>query len=284
LVKDAIGIFHEVDETCTRFDADSPLMRANASPHRWHHVPTTLFRAVEEAKRAHDVTGGCFDPRVLRTLVALGYDRTLAFDRGDVRVDGGFNDIQRLRRGPWQPRMRYASHEIMLGEEPIDLGGIGKGLAVRWSSAILKRVTPNFLVEAGGDCYCAGHAEDGKAWRIGVEDPESPSTPVCVLAISDRAVTTSSIRLRRWTVDGKQVHHLIDPNTGRPGGENLISVTVVGEEPARAEVWSKALFIGGRAKIAESARRRSIAALWIDDGGTLSMSPALDRYVLWTRT
>jgi thiamine biosynthesis lipoprotein len=280
----AKSVFHEIDETCTRFDDASPLMLLNRSPQRWHKVPPSLFRAIEEAKRAYDVTHGRFDPRVLRRLIALGYDRTLPFDGGEVRLDRATSERETVRLGPWRPRLRYGSGEVLLGDDPIDLGGIGKGLAVRWSSELLKAVSPDFLVEAGGDCYCAGLAEDGGPWRIGVEDPADTSEPICVLSLQDRAVTTSSIRLRHWAAAGRRVHHLIDPETGQPGGRGLVAVTVVGDDPARAEVWSKALFISGRAEIAAIAERRSIPALWIDEQGSLTTSPTMNRYIQWRRS
>jgi thiamine biosynthesis lipoprotein len=276
-------IFHSVDDTCTRFDPSSPLMLANRSPKRWHRVPEPLFRALEEAKRAHDITGGRFDPRVFSVLVALGYDKTLPFGEREVRLDHGGRGISSSKLSPWRPRFRYATSEVVLGELPVDLGGIGKGLAVRWSSQALAKATSDFLIEAGGDCYCSGYAGDGEPWRIGVEDPANRDEPICVLSFHDRAVTTSSIRLRRWAVDGRVVHHLIDPATMKPGGRGLLAVTVVGTDPARSEVWSKALFISGKNRIAELAERRSIAALWIDDAGRLTTSSAIERYVQWRR-
>ncbi|HVB06718.1 MAG TPA: FAD:protein FMN transferase [Acidimicrobiales bacterium] len=280
----ATSVFHEVDRACTRFVPTSPLMESNRSPHRWHHVPETLFRAIAEAKQAHDITGGRFDPRVLRRLVALGYTRTLPFGNGDLSVRA-----EPLRGGhaasmPWRPRLRHASLEVLLGADPIDLGGIGKGLAVRWSSEILAKSVASFLVEAGGDCYCAGLADDDEPWRIAVEDPTGNLEPIAVLSVRDRAVTTSSTRLRRWVAGSRRVHHLIDPATGEPGGRGLVAVTVVGRDPARSEVWSKALFISGRSEIAAVAHRHAIAALWIDEEGSLAMSKAMERYVQWRRT
>ena len=151
----ATDLFKEVDRTCTRFDARSALMRANTSPTRWHEVPEPLFLAIREAKRAYDETAGRFDPRVLRWLVALGYDKTLPFGTEDVRVDATA-DARFAAPDPWRPRLRDATREVVIGPEPIDLGGVGKGLAVRWASRALAAVTPDFLVEAGGDVYAAG--------------------------------------------------------------------------------------------------------------------------------
>lgn len=281
-VEDALSVFCDVDRTCTRFDAHSALMRANRSPGRWHVVPPELFSALVEAKQAHDATSGRFDPRVLCSLVALGYDRTLPFHDGDLSVDYGPTAAARPS-GPWRPRFRAGSAEVWLGREPVDLGGIGKGLAVRWASERLLRTTSDFLIEAGGDCYCAGHGADDDDWLIGIEDPNAPSEHVAVLALRDRAATTSSVRLRRWRAGGQRVHHLIDPATGRPGGKGLLSVTVVGRDPARAEVWSKALFVAGAMDIAALAQRRGIPAMWVTELGRCSWSTAMTAHLRWLR-
>lgn len=280
----ALEVFHTVERACTRFDPTSPLMRANATPARWHQAPAVLYNAIVEASIAHQRTAGRFDPRVLGDLIALGYNRTLAFSTGDVATPK-----PAARRsvgsppGPWRPRFRGGSLEILLGDA-VDLGGIGKGLAVRWSGQQLAKVTNNYLVEAGGDCYCAGVAPDGDRWRVGVEDPSGGDEPLAVLSLSDRAATTSSVRLRHWRAGDEIVHHLIDPRTGRPGGQDLVAVTVVGKDPAAAEIDSKVLFLAGRGQIARTARRRGIAALWVDEHGEINSSENMRRYVLWQRS
>ena len=257
-------------------------MRANASPHRWHRVPLKCFSAIVAAHSAYGRTNGVFDPRVLKDLERLGYDRSLPFAKGDVTVAGGASQ-GRVGLGPWRPRFRGATSEVLIGDHPIDLGGIGKGLAVAWASARLATVSPDHLIEAGGDCFCAGNSGEGQPWRIGVEDPQGAAEPVAVLALQDRACTTSSIRVRRWTAGGRSVHHILDASTGRPGGDGLLSVTVVGSDPALCEVWSKSLFLAGVAGIAAAAERRRLAALWVTTAGDLHHSRSADRYLLWQR-
>lgn len=281
-VKAALALFGRVDRTCTRFDPSSALMQLNARPRDWVGVAPECFKALVAAQHAHQQTQGRFDPRVLEALVALGYDRTLPFGREDVVLGGsvGFGRPRPAQK-PWRPRFRGATSEVRLDGSAVDLGGIGKGLAVRWASELLRPVAPDHLVEAGGDCHCSGTAPDGGDWLIGVEDPRGGSDPIAVLALRDRAVTTSSVRLRHWKAAGKEVHHLIDPRTGRPGGDGLLAVTVVGADAAMAEVWSKVLFLEGPKKIAGLAARRSLAALWVTKNGELLTSRAAERYVAW---
>ena len=281
-VESALAVFRKVEVTCTRFDPQSPLMRANGSPERWHVVPSECYAAIAAASSAYARTKGVFDPRILTDLVDLGYDGSLRFSEGDVSVN---RDIAGRRQalGPWRPRFRASTSEVLIGAHPIDLGGIGKGLAIAWASAKLASIAPDHLIEAGGDCYCAGLSGERKPWRIGIEDPRGSRDPMAVLALRDRACTTSSVRVRRWNAGGRPVHHLLDASTGRPGGDGLLSVTVVGDEPDLSEVLSKTLFLGGATRIATAAKRRGLAAVWVTTAGDLAYSKAAQRYLLWKR-
>jgi len=280
---EGLAVFGQVETECTRFDASSALMRANADPSGWVTVPPTCYQSLHEAWLAYLRTGGLFDPRVLRELLTFGYDHSLPFTAGAVVVDQPAEEdpAAGLPRGGWAPAFRPNSRQVHL-DEPVDLGGIGKGLAVRWARDRIWDACDDFLIEAGGDCYCAGHEPGGAPWGIAVEDPLGGDS-VAVLSLSDRACTTSSIRLRRWQVGGRTVHHLIDPRTGAPGGAGLLSVTVVGDDPAAAEVSSKTLFLAGVDGIAGASAATGAAALWVDEDGALAASEAMEPYVVWRK-
>ena len=184
-------------------------------------------------------------------------------------------------RTTWTPSFDRETSAVRLGPEPIDLGGIGKGLAVRWAADVLRRHAAGCLVSAGGDCMTYGTGPTGGSWLVGVEDPHGGSEPKVVLEVRDLACATSSIRIRSWHAGGRPVHHLIDPASQAPGGRGLSAVTVVGPDPAQAEVWSKALFLAGAEQIAVVADRRSLAALWIDQDGRTSNSATMGKLIGW---
>ena len=282
-LEEAREVFARVESACTRFDPDSPLMRANASPGRWHVVPQECADAVREAGRAHLETGGVFDPRVLDALLRLGYDRTLPFARGTVELAGASMAVA-AARPRWRPRTerRGDRHRIHLDGTPVDLGGIGKGLAVGWAWERLREAGDSVMVDAGGDCMFSGPGPDGDGWHVGVEDPLGGEPPLAVLVLADAGCATSSIRVRRWKLDGRTVHHLIDPRTGESGGGGLLAVTVIHPDTAWAEVWSKTLFLAGPAEIAGVAAIRDLAAVWVEADGTLRLSAAAGPLVLWT--
>ncbi len=234
-------------------------------------VGRRLAIAAHACDRAQRLTDGRFDPRVIGLLEAWGY-RGAAL--GALVPTNPVGSPERIMERVDRRRIRLA--------HPIDLGGIGKGLAVRWAADRVRRAgVTRFLLDAGGDIATGGRAPDDGPWLIGIEDPAGGEDPRAVIAVQDGAVATSSIRRLQWVVDGRPRHHLVDPATGEPADGGLVSVTVAVADPAWAEVWSKALFIAGRSGIAEVARARGLAAWWVEEDGTLSMTPTARARTVW---
>jgi thiamine biosynthesis lipoprotein len=329
-IEEALSRFRETsDLTLLNRAATGALPGATAT----HAVDGRLVRALVAARRAWRITGGRFDPRVLADLDRLGY-------RGaEVGTSDGVGEVDPSRRP--RPDREWLCADSRSGraavETPVDLGGIGKGLALRWAGHLLERTLaavaggappagaaragaatenprearPGFLLEAGGDLVGRGGAPGGGPWLIGIDDPRAGTAttePLAVIAVADGAAATSSVAVHRWRIalDGngspsssagrsagasagrsvgsspdREIHHLIDPRTGEPGGSGLLAVTVVGPDPAWAEVWSKTLFLAGRSGIADAARSRGLAAWWVDETGALAMTPAARRLTAW---
>jgi thiamine biosynthesis lipoprotein len=274
--------FAAVDEAMSRYREDSEVTELNragslAAPSR------RLVAALTAADRAGRVTGGLFDARIVGDLERLG-----SIGVPQARDDAGRLEPPR-HTAPGQDRrslLRRGGRRGMVSlVEPVDLGGIGKGLALRWAARRAATVLDGgFLLEAGGDIASRGLFGEAR-WSIGIEDPAGGAEPlaVCVLE-EDQAIATSSTRIGRWLDPaGRPVHHLIDPRTGLPGGAGLTAVSVAFPDPAWAEVWSKALFLEGAAGIAAAARRRGLAAWWVNDAGGLSMTPAARQQTSWVR-
>ena len=283
-VDEARSIIERVAATCTRFDPASALMQANGSGRRWTVLPRECFDAISAAYDAYRATDGLFDPRVLRVLTAYGYDTSLPFESRRLRLSEGSASPPARRGGrarTWKPKFDAEQLAVKVGPEPIDLGGIGKGLAVRWAASHLKGAGSSVLVEAGGDLMATGGGPDGDGWMVAVENPCGGSDPTAVLRLRDRGCATSSTRVRSWTSGDTEVHHLIDPRTRRSADVGLQSVTVVGPDPAIAEVWSKALFVVGRADIRAAADARDLAAVWVDNEGRVGVSRTMRPYISW---
>lgn len=276
-----LAMFNAVDASMSRFRDDSELTLLN------RRVPAPvpsrmLATALTIADRAWRTTHGRFDPRIVDDLERLGAPGVPQRARGTGGTSRG--------AGPLVTR-EFGSGPVVL-QSPVDLGGLGKGLALRWAAGAVGAALDGapFLIDAGGDLVSRGRPIDAagagaRGWSIGIEDPADARSPIATIELlPDQAIATSSVRIGRWsTPGGRPVHHLIDPATGEPGGDGLLAVTVAWADPAWAEVWSKALFLEGARGIAEEARRRGLAAWWVDVEGGLSMTPAARLQTTWVR-
>ena len=272
-----VAEFGAVDAALSRFREDSELTALNrlAGSGRVAIVSWRLRTMLAIVHRAGRLTDGRFDASVVDALERIG-EHGAALVGADATILRSASDSPVPLVAPGTPR----ACRVRIPDQPVDSGGIGKGLALRWAAAAAMASLPGttgLLLDAGGDIVCAGTAPTG-GWAVGVEDPIAASgdaaDPLAVYALAAGGVSTSSVAVRNWTApDGRHVHHLVDPVTREPARTGLIAVTVAGPDPAWNEVWSKALFLGGRESIGEEARRRGLAAWWVDDRGRLGMTP-----------
>ncbi len=278
--------FEVAEQAMSRFrdSSDLTLLNRAAGSGSPLEVDRRLIQALVAADRAGRLTEGRFDARVLADLERLGYHGIdLGPNAGPAADPGAGRASERSHR--WLCANSRASTVAI--DRPVDLGGIGKGLTLRWAWRLMERSDVladggGALLDAGGDLVAGGAAPQGGPWIIDVEDPTGGPLPVAVVTVSDGAVATSSVMVNHWTaIDGRQVHHLVDPRTGEPGGAGLLSVTVAGPDPAWAEVWSKSLFLYGADGIAPVARARGLAGWWVRDDGRLEMTAAARARTIW---
>ena len=140
----------------------------------------------------------------------------------------------------------------------IDLGGIAKGYT---SSRIMdiykeKGVTSG-LVNLGGNAQVFGTKPDGSLWRVAVQSPDSEDEYLGVLETKDKAIITSGGYERYFEKDGVTYHHIIDPSTGYPADNGLISVTIVSADGTLADGLSTSLFVMGKDKAIDYWRAHS---------------------------
>jgi thiamine biosynthesis lipoprotein len=265
------------DLALSRFRASSDLSRLNrdAGSGTARTIGRRLRTMLLLARRAQRMTDGRFDPRVIGILEGLGEHAGVWLP--EVATSPPATNAE------WLVAHGRSTFSIAT---PLDSGGIGKGLGLRWAREAAQRAAPacGLLIEAGGDVVVSGCAPDGGSWTIGIEDPGGGPEPMATIALRGGAVATSATAVRHWTSPrGESVHHLIDPRTGQPAATGLLSVTLAMADPAWAEVWTKALFLAGAGGIGPEARARGLAAWWIEEDGSIHMTPAGRMLTTWQR-
>ncbi len=130
-------------------------------------------------------------------------------------------------------------------EMSLDVGAIAKGFATEEIAKWMKAEgMTGYLLNIGGNVRAVGNRQDGKKWRVGIENPDLEDTekPYAeYLEIGDMSLVVSGSYQRYYAVGDKRYHHIIDPDTLMPA-EYFSSVSVLCESSALADALSTALF------------------------------------------
>lgn len=113
----------------------------------------------------------------------------------------------------------------------IEPGAVAKGyIADRLKDFLTERGVESGLIDLGGNILCIGERPDKTPFKIGLQKPFfDRKETAAVLNIRDQSVVTSGVYERCFELDGVNYHHLLDPKTGYPYDNGLLSVTIVSD-------------------------------------------------------
>ena len=132
----------------------------------------------------------------------------------------------------------------------LSFGAVAKGCAAENAiEAMRQSGVESGIVSLGGNVQTLGLKPDGTNWNIAVQDPNNTASHLGVLSLGEAAVVTSGSYQRFFeAIDGKTYHHIINPSTGYPSANNLVSMTVVCDDGTMADCLSTAMFVLGENK------------------------------------
>jgi thiamine biosynthesis lipoprotein len=152
-------------------------------------------------------------------------------------------------------RIRIAEPNYLvksLAAVSLDLNSIAKGFAVdQVSKLIAANGVENYLVEIGGEVYAAGVRADGKNWRVGINRPQKDAAINEVykaVSIADRAFATSGDYRNFFEIDGVRYSHVIDPRSGYPVSNGVVSVSIIADNCTLADGLATAIMVMGAEK------------------------------------
>jgi thiamine biosynthesis lipoprotein len=134
----------------------------------------------------------------------------------------------------------------------LDLNSIAKGFAVdRVSGLLAGGGFENYLVEIGGEIYAAGVRADGKNWRVGINRPQPDAAfneVYKAVSLANRAFATSGDYRNFFEIDGVRYSHVIDPRTGYPVSNGVVSVSIIADNCTLADGLATAIMVMGPEK------------------------------------
>jgi thiamine biosynthesis lipoprotein len=263
---DVEEVFRQVDEKLSNWREDSEISRLNRQKTtEWLPVSPEIVRVIAIAKEVHARSEGCYDLTVKPIFDLWGFskhqekvpeqadiDRVLAH----VGMDKLELDAERLRLRKLDPEVQISLDSIAQG---FTVGAVAERLE--------RRGILNYLAEIGGEMKVKGKKANGNPWRVAIEKPTPLAREVeRILDLHEEqgtAVMTSGTYRNFFESGGKTYSHILDPKTGRPVAHNLLSTTVLHQDPTWADAWSTALLCVGEIEGAKIAEAEHLKALFI---------------------
>ncbi len=241
---------HEINQSMSTYILDSEISRFNNVLH--NDLPICIsndfYYVLTVSATLYQMTQGAWDGTV-QPLVALW----------------GFSSQQKSERIPAQEEINAVlqnigfdkiiikkNNQCLIKKNPqiaLDLGSIAKGFGTDQISAMLREQGfDNFLVEIGGEVYASGVRQDGQQWRIGVNMPDKDAAYNQVykmVALKNKALATSGDYRKFFEKGGQRYSHVLDPRTGYPVQNGVISVSVMADDCTFADGLATALMVMG---------------------------------------
>ena len=149
----------------------------------------------------------------------------------------------------------------------LDLGGIAKGyIADRLRDYLSQNGVTSAVIDLGGNILCLGGKSESDGFRIGIQQPFADrSETVSVVNIRDKSVVSSGIYERCFKQNGKLYHHILNPKTGYPYDNSLISVTIISDQSVDGDALSTTCFALGLEDGLKFAEKKGVQAVLITE-------------------
>lgn len=234
----------KVDASLSMFNPQSTISKINRN--ETCEADEMLSEVLRLSYTIYKATDGAFDPTVAPLVNAWGFGFKNGQFPDSAQVDTlltlvGLSHI-------------HLDGNIITKDNPLsilDFSAIAKGYGVDRVAQILRNHDiKNFMVEIGGEIVTEGINEKGETWHIGINKPNDDSTSTNtelqeVIELSGRAVATSGNYRNYYIKDGKKIAHTINPKTGYPAQQDILSSTVIAPTCAEADAFATAFMVLG---------------------------------------
>ena len=268
----------EVEKILSDFDMSLSLYKDSSVISRINRnedvIPDVYFTEVfKKSAYISEITDGAFDITVGPLVRAWGFgpDSHKNFEKS--KLDSLMKLIGMGKVSLINGRLIKTNPAISL-----DVNAIAQGYSVDVICEYLDaKGFKNYLIEIGGEVRAKG-TKAGAHWRIGIDKPvddnNSPGeTLQAIIRISDKALATSGNYRKFYVEDGIKYSHTIDPKTGYPAKNRLLSATIIADACATADGIATACMVMGKEKAIEFINNHpefSAYFVFSDDSGNLS--------------
>lgn len=266
---------NELDDKLSIFKEKSEINRINNNAGiKFVQVSQDTFEIIKMAKEFGKITNGAFDITI-KPLVDLW---------SEARKEK--NIPKKIKLKDFLRKINYNNiilndkdHSVMLKKQgqSIDLGGIAKGYVIDKVKYILQsNGFSNAIINLGGTVSSIGEKR-----KIGIRNPFTPMNSskevqkVMEIECIEEDIVTSGIYEQFINKNGKIYHHILNPYTGYPTENQMVSVTLIGNNGAELDSIATACFTLGIEKSIKLLNQLNINAIFILDDGKIFYTEGL---------
>lgn len=273
---EAIEEIQRLDALWSVGNTESEIAKLNQK--KTEKVSKETIQLIQCAKKVSKETKGAFDITIYPLMELWGFPN----QNYQVPSEAEIKEILDSNIGMDKVMVDEKNQEITLKDEAqIDLGGIAKGYTSEQVARILKQHDiEHGVISLGGNVQAIGKKIDGSRWKVGIQPPKDDMEMIGTYEACNEAVITSGGYERYFEEDGKTYHHILDPDTGKPSDQDLISVTVISEDGMLADCLSTTLFVMGKEKAEEywKSNREKFQMILIDEDEKIYITEGMRDY------
>lgn len=272
----ALDLLEPLEDMMSFFRPTGELGRVNARADEGDvTISDELCSLLQYCHQLWEITNGAFDITAAPLWQVWGFARR----QGRLPSDHEIAEARKLCGWRWvqldpdRRTIRFLKKGVAL-----NLGSIGKGYAVdRMADVLEKFGTHDWIIHGGLSSVKASGsswevlADDSqdKGWPVGLSDPLHRGARLGQIWLKDSALGTSGTALQFFWHKGKRYGHILDPRTGYPAGEGLLSTTVIAPTATAADALATAFFILGREETACLCQERAdLSVIFIAQRGS----------------
>lgn len=270
------SIFRLIDKSLSTYDSTSIISKVNRN--EIVELNEHFKKVFNASKEVYGETDGAFDITVAPLMKAYVFDT----ENHELIAQQSLDSIL----------IFVGMDKVLIDEEKIsklhsnislDVNAIAQGYTVDVISEYLETEgILNYMVEVGGEVRAKGVNESEKVWTIGIEDPIASTVENRIIKqevmVQNESICTSGNYRKYFLIDGKKYGHSINPITGKPAQNNLVSVTVMAASAMYADAYATAILVMGmnKAKLfLESKPDLKVYLIYFDDAGELHVYSTL---------
>jgi thiamine biosynthesis lipoprotein len=215
-------------------------------------TPDSYFlEAFKKSEAITEITDGAFDITVGPLVKAWGFGPDAHKYFTESKRDS-------LLRFVGMDKVKIEDGKVVKSDPGVDLdfNAIAQGYSVDIICGYFdSKGIKSYLVEIGGEVRVKGDKQ-GVRWRVGIDRPSDdnmlPGNDLqAIISLKDRSLATSGNYRKFYIENGIKYSHTIDPRTGYPARNQLLSATIIADDCATADGIATACMVMGKEKTIE---------------------------------